>query len=233
MPGKLVNGISLIVNGFIKKTMNHKLLTIYKPKLSLGFTLIELLVVIAILGTLTASIVLTTNNARDKGKDARRKDDLKAVSSALVAYYADHGEYPAEDDPSLVLDYSSDVNPDGWIPDMDEYLPKFPKDPLQAGLTRFIANIFNSGNGDVASAKDIQNTVITGRLLSLDRNTGQLELLDYSEGTIKKLTINGSTTLTRWENNDLNSLKPDFMLEVRLVPGSGNIAGQISVIGLP
>lgn len=106
-------------------------LTINKRQRRFGFTLIELLVVIAVMATLAGAIIYSTNNARNKGKDARRKEDLKAVSSALVSYYADHGQYPEDGSNPVVLDYASESE-DNWIPGLDEYLPKQPKDPLQA-----------------------------------------------------------------------------------------------------
>lgn len=108
-----------------------------------AFTLIELLVVVAILATLAGAIIYSTDNAREKGKDARRKEDIKAVSSALVSYYADFGHYPPTTDANpIVLDYSSKDNPSNWIPDLDTYLQKQPKDPLQASLIeQFMYNI--------------------------------------------------------------------------------------------
>lgn len=111
-------------------------------KFAHAFTLIEILVVISIMSVLSGILLYSTNNAREKGKDARRKDDLKAVSSALVAYYADNHHYP----PTVLvngssLDYVSSTNPTGWIPNLETYLNKFPKDPLQAGILNLLAGL--------------------------------------------------------------------------------------------
>ncbi|MBI1961429.1 MAG: type II secretion system protein [Parcubacteria group bacterium] len=59
-----------------------------------GFTLIELLVVIAIIGLLSTLAVVALNNARAKGRDAKRVSDIKSVQTALELYFADKNTYP-------------------------------------------------------------------------------------------------------------------------------------------
>ena len=60
-----------------------------------GFTLIELLVVIAIIGLLSSVVLASLNNARKKGRDARRIADLKQLQVALELYYDSNNAYPA------------------------------------------------------------------------------------------------------------------------------------------
>lgn len=59
-----------------------------------GFTLIELLVVIAIIGLLSTLAVVALNNARSKGRDAKRVSDIKTIQTALELYFADKNAYP-------------------------------------------------------------------------------------------------------------------------------------------
>lgn len=66
-----------------KKTMKRK-----------GFTLIELLVVIAIIGLLSTLSVVSLNSARGKARDAARKSDMNAISTALELYNVEVGNYP-------------------------------------------------------------------------------------------------------------------------------------------
>lgn len=63
-----------------------------------GFTLVELLVVIAIIGILAAFVVPSAFRAVEKSKIARTVADLKAIKAAAMAYYADTGQFPPNDD---------------------------------------------------------------------------------------------------------------------------------------
>lgn len=60
-----------------------------------GFTLIELLIVISIIAILVASATASWRNAQEKGRDGKRKVDLKAVQQALENYIQTNGKYPA------------------------------------------------------------------------------------------------------------------------------------------
>ncbi len=62
-----------------------------------GFTLVELMVVMIILGILATIGFTSFQNSQKKGRDARRKNDLRQVSLALEAYYNDYAKYPAQD----------------------------------------------------------------------------------------------------------------------------------------
>jgi prepilin-type N-terminal cleavage/methylation domain-containing protein len=64
----------------------------YKRK---GFTLIELLVVIAIIGVLASVVLATTNTARAKARDARRRAAVQQVKLALEFYFDTNNVYPS------------------------------------------------------------------------------------------------------------------------------------------
>ena len=59
-----------------------------------GFTLIELLIIIIILGFLTALISGNYITSLQKGRDAKRKNDLAQIQRALETYYEDNKAYP-------------------------------------------------------------------------------------------------------------------------------------------
>src|SRR3989344_4234103 len=63
-----------------------------------SFTIIELLVVIAIVGILSAAILVAINPAKraKQARDAQRKNDIGAITNALISYEAITGSLPGE-----------------------------------------------------------------------------------------------------------------------------------------
>ncbi len=60
-----------------------------------GFTLLELLVVISIIAILISVGMTSFATAQKKGRDAKRKGDIKSVQNALEQYYSVCGyQYP-------------------------------------------------------------------------------------------------------------------------------------------
>ena len=62
-----------------------------------GFTLIELLVVISIVGILSALITTNFVDARNRAYDAKSKNNLIQLKTALHSYYIKHQVYPDTD----------------------------------------------------------------------------------------------------------------------------------------
>ena len=58
------------------------------PSPSTGFTLLELLVVISIIAILITIGITSFSTAQKKGRDSKRKTDLREVQQALESYYS-------------------------------------------------------------------------------------------------------------------------------------------------
>src|SRR3989344_4417852 len=122
--------------------MNNKLIT------KKGFTLVELLVVIAIGGILFGLGTAAFQSVTQKGKDAQRKGDVRALRIALEAYFDENGQYPPD---GTGQDSMWSSEGDDWIPDLaPTYINKLPKDPRQVGFNIFsnLASIIDKLNGN-------------------------------------------------------------------------------------
>ena len=75
-----------------------------KSKKLFAFTLIELLVVIAIVGILSGFVLVSLNSATDSAKDVKTKNDLAAISRAILTYHALNNAYPIEETPCSIGD---------------------------------------------------------------------------------------------------------------------------------
>lgn len=62
-----------------------------------GFTLMELLLVIVLLGFLIIAGLANFVSSLKKGRDSKRKNDLRQIAVALETYYNDFGKYPLSD----------------------------------------------------------------------------------------------------------------------------------------
>jgi prepilin-type N-terminal cleavage/methylation domain-containing protein len=91
---------------------------------SKGFTLIELLIVLAIIGTLTGVVMVNILSARERGRDAERKSELRQLQTAFEIYRADQGTYP----PSPLPACDTALAAGGTT-----YIQKIPCDPTNSG----------------------------------------------------------------------------------------------------
>ena len=111
-----------------------------------GFTLIELMVVVSIISLLSSIVLAGVNTARVKARDARRKEDLHSIYTALHLYYDTNGYLPRTindgfggglggDADCGQWDYSNDqannsIN-DPWLKFLEPYFGgAAPRDPI-------------------------------------------------------------------------------------------------------
>lgn len=109
---------------------------------SKGFTLIELLVVIAIIGVLATIVLVSLNNARQKGRDAKKLQEIKRLQLALDMYYDKNGTYPVSGNCAATIPNGGwcnsiqSISGNYWIRDgsmnLSEFLSKDPTDPQPA-----------------------------------------------------------------------------------------------------
>jgi prepilin-type N-terminal cleavage/methylation domain-containing protein len=78
-----------------KNKTHNSYYVIHNSGKTAGFTLIELLVTISIIAILATILLANFNAARERGRDAQRKADLRNIQTALRLYYNDYGAYPA------------------------------------------------------------------------------------------------------------------------------------------
>lgn len=83
----------IVKREFVLSTMNK----IKPTKLIKGFTLIELLVVISIIGLLSAVVLASLGQAKDKAMSAKVVSEMKALQNAIEMYKVDNkGKVPAD-----------------------------------------------------------------------------------------------------------------------------------------
>lgn len=134
-----------------------------------GFTLIELLIVIVILGILAAIVVFAVQNLTQQSATAACQSQYKTVETAMEAYKAQIGSYPATGDTALTTTLEGtatglDGSTDGpWLKDAPPVSggtsPYFISwDGTNVGVGTVKANgakadhVAAAGNGNCASA---------------------------------------------------------------------------------
>lgn len=133
---KIVVSTELLVRS--KKAMNHEPIT----HNSRGFTLVELLISVAIMSIIAAIGYVTYGQSQVVARDAKRKQDLRAISTALELYRQKNNRYPCIN--STNLNWQTTSTGTNWITDVitgtapctgtvtelgTDYINKMPKDP--------------------------------------------------------------------------------------------------------
>lgn len=114
-----------------------------KPENRLGFTLIELLVAISIIGVLATLVLANFNAARQRGRDAQRKADLRQIQNALRLYYNDQGIYPTHNTTNLTINGCGASGTsecpwgDPWTAGTQTYMSTLASDPSPSFAYRY------------------------------------------------------------------------------------------------
>lgn len=132
-----------------QSTINNQQLTINRRPWRRGFSLIELLVVISIIGLLTAIGTASLSNAQQKGRDARRKADLKTIQQALELYFQANGKYPATSSGSIQCNIPGDTSTKTWgtgvfICGTNTFMQQLPSDPTNQSTNGYYYNSNNA-----------------------------------------------------------------------------------------
>jgi prepilin-type N-terminal cleavage/methylation domain-containing protein len=108
-----------------------------------GFTLIELLVSISIIAIISTVLLANFNAARERGRDAQRKADLRNIQTALRIFYNDYEYYPASGtgaNSGKIIGCGQSTPPgpftceygSQWSADNKVIMSTLPKDPLSS-----------------------------------------------------------------------------------------------------
>jgi prepilin-type N-terminal cleavage/methylation domain-containing protein len=129
-----------------------------------GFTLIELLVVISIIAILVAAATASWRNAQMKGRDGKRKTDLKAVQQALENYLQTYGRYPTSSGGVITCSGGSAGNGNNnWgsifqcpATSGSIFMQQLPQDPVYQSTTGYYYN--STGDFSYVISSLLENT---------------------------------------------------------------------------
>lgn len=128
-----------------------------------AFTLMELLIVITIIGILVATGTVSWFNAQQKGRDSRRKSDLKSVQQALELYYQTNGKYPSSSTGRIQCNVTGDSTVKAWGTATFScttitYMQRLPQDPTVQSTNGFYYTSSAPNNTYTLSA-NLENTL--------------------------------------------------------------------------
>lgn len=109
-----------------------------------GFTLMELLIVIGVLSIITSAILISINPIEQfqKGRDAKRKNDLTQIQRALEAYYNDNKSYPDN-----TANFKMNLSGWDWGGAWQPYMQVVPKDSLPSQNYVYVRVLSGQGYG--------------------------------------------------------------------------------------
>lgn len=120
-------------------------MNIFRKTRQQGFTLMELLIVMVILSILVAIATGAYASSTRRGRDNRRKNDLRSLSTALETYYGDKGRYPTGTGGVIMGCGSGDTSACPWGDTVNGfkdqygtlYMVLMPQDPLTSQQTYY------------------------------------------------------------------------------------------------
>jgi hypothetical protein len=116
----------------------------------------ERIMMVILLMFFISIIVFLANEWKQRARDVKRFNDIRAIEKALYMYYGQHGHYPKLKASTLLssnwLEISPDYNwPDGatttLMEELKEYLDPLPHDPAGYGNTDYMY-FYDSDAGD-------------------------------------------------------------------------------------
>lgn len=129
-----------------------------------GFTLVELLVVITIIGVLATLIIANFSTARARARDARRKNDLQQIKTALRLYYNDFQRYPQASSEQIrgcgSTTYASQTACNwgsAFSTSAQEYMKQIPTDPLNNSSQGYVYSYASTGADSFTITARLEN----------------------------------------------------------------------------
>ncbi len=95
-----------------------------------GFTLVELMIVITVIAILATIAVVSFSRVQKQARDTKRKGDVRALATALQAYFTERNTYPA------TASWSTELAP--------TYIPLVPVNPPGDNLVGTYSYAVNS-----------------------------------------------------------------------------------------
>ena len=128
-----------------------------------GFTLMELMIVMVIMSILAAIVMGNYATSTKRGRDNRRKSDLRNIATALETYFNDKGAYPLGVSGVMNGCSTNDSQACEWgQPFTDSqgtlYMTELPQDPVDVSTTYYYVS---NGTSYKIYAK-LENTLDTG-----------------------------------------------------------------------
>ena len=106
-----------------------------KVRLQQGFTLAEIVIVFAIIALITTAALGTGFiSSRQSARDARRRNNVRNLATALEAYFNDHNQYPASNNGVIVACGPAGADDCDWGDAFTDengtiYMARLPDDP--------------------------------------------------------------------------------------------------------